>query len=423
MRDLSVGPERLRYLDGLRGIAALIVCTTHVNIVIFPSIFNGLPSMSRLGYEWMLAGTPLGILWAANFAVCIFFVMSALVLSHFYQREGENFLAVCIRRYLRLALPILVTSFFAYLLWISGAMFNLKAQQITQEGWLKSQYLTAAPGFWRFLSESLYEVFRVPTSAFNPALWTMKYEMEGSVGVFALYALVPQRLLRIPVLLLCLTVFFKTYYMCFVGGVLIYEWMRFSSAIELSMPSWVGWTLLVFGVYLGAFPYNVATPENIWFGRMLFLDAEEWHMIGAIPLVLACVMLAPLKRFFTLAPFQYLGKISFALYLVHGPMICSLMSFLIVSFYWPPHARLAMFLGAAAAVPAMFLLAHYVAKWIDRPAVRVSVMAGRYLNLISKGRVTETIKWRAAPKVEQIISSRNELVNETIIVKAPASGL
>ena len=146
----------------------------------------------------------------------------------------------------------------------------------------------------------------------------MKYEMAGSVGVFALYALVPQRLLRIPVLLLCLTVLFKTYYMCFVGGILIYEWMKLSPAIKLSLPNWVSWMLLVFGAYLGAFPYNVATPENIWFGRMLFLDVEEWHMIGAIPLVFACVTLVPVKRFFTLAPLQYLGKISFALYLVHG---------------------------------------------------------------------------------------------------------
>ncbi|MGA7070358.1 acyltransferase family protein [Bradyrhizobium sp.] len=423
MNDLSAEPERLHYLDGLRGIAALVVFATHLSIVIFPSIFNGLPIMSRLDYEWKLAGTPLGILWAANFAVCIFFVMSALVLSRFYEREGDNFLAVCIRRYLRLALPILATSFFVYLLWTSGAMFNLKAQQITQEGWLKSQYLTAAPGFWQFLSESLYQVFRVPTSEFNPALWTMKYEMAGSVGVFALYALVPQRLLRIPVLLLCLTVLFKTYYMCFVGGILIYEWMKLSPAIKLSLPNWVSWMLLVFGAYLGAFPYNVATPENIWFGRMLFLDVEEWHMIGAIPLVFACVTLVPVKRFFTLAPLQYLGKISFALYLVHGPMICSLMSFLIVSFYWPPHARAAMFLGVIAVVPATFLVAHYVAKWIDQPAVRISVIASRYLNRISKGSFAGTEKWRPAPKVEQTGSRRNKSVKEPIAVEAPASGL
>jgi peptidoglycan/LPS O-acetylase OafA/YrhL len=263
MNKLSAGSERLHYLDGLRGLAALVVFASHLSIVIFPSIFNGLPSMSRLGYEWMLAGTPLGIFWAANFAVCIFFVMSALVLSRFYEHEGDNFLAICFRRYLRLALPILATSFFAFLLWTSGAMFNLKAQQITQEGWLKAQYLTAAPGFWQFLSESLYQVFRVPTSEINPVLWTMKYEMEGSLGVFALYALVPQRLLRIPVLLLGLTIFFKTYYMCFVGGILIYEWMKLPPAIKLRVPNWVNWALLVIGAYMGAFPSSPWLPCNI----------------------------------------------------------------------------------------------------------------------------------------------------------------
>jgi peptidoglycan/LPS O-acetylase OafA/YrhL len=104
-------------------------------------------------------------------------------------------------------------------------------------------------------------------------------------------------------------------------------------------------------------------------------------------------------------------------------MICSLMSFLIVSFYWPPHARAAMFLGAIAVVPATFLLAHCVTKWIDRPAVRISVIAGRYLTRISKGRIIEAIKRRPAPKIEQTISSPVERVKESVVVKAPASGL
>jgi len=378
--------ERLHYLDGLRGLAALTVFFAHLSIVVFPSLFNGLPSMARLRFEWVLAGTPLDILWAANFAVCIFFVMSALVLSHFYEKEGGNFLAVCARRYLRLVLPILAASFFAYVLWTSGAMFNLKAQEITQEGWLKAQYVTASPGFGQYLRESLYGVFRVPMSEFNPALWTMKYEMEGSIGVFALYTLVPQRLLRAVVLALGFILFFNSYYMCFVGGVLIYEWMNLPSAIRAFVPNWTGWVLLAAGLYMGAFPYNVATPENIWFGRMLFLGVEQWHMIGAIPLVFACVMLAPVRRFFSFRPLQFLGKISFALYLVHGPMICSLMSFLIVSFCRPPHARLAMFAAAAVTIPVTLLVANYAATWVDRPSVRFSAMVGRYLVHLSNMR-------------------------------------
>jgi peptidoglycan/LPS O-acetylase OafA/YrhL len=384
--------ERLYYLDGLRGLAAFIVFISHLAIVIFPSIFNGLPIMSRLRYEWVLAGTPLGIFWAANFAVCIFFVMSGFVLSYFYQREGGNFIATCIRRYLRLVLPILATSFFAYLLWTSGAMYNLKAQLITQEGWLKSCYLTASPGFWSFLTESVYRVFLIPTSEFNPMLWTMKYEMAGSIGIFALYALVPQNKVRIPLIFLCLMLLIKTYYVCFISGALIYEWSKSNGEVKVIIPQWSIWLMLIVGLYLGAFPYNVATPDNIWFRHLLFFEVEQWHRIGSILLVFACVSLAAVRRFFCLAPLQYLGKISFSLYLVHGPMLCSLMSYLIVSLYWPPHARAAMFVAAAAVIPATFIVAHFTTKWIDRPAVRFSALVGRYIARVTSEPVMRTVK-------------------------------
>jgi peptidoglycan/LPS O-acetylase OafA/YrhL len=107
MRDQDL---RVRYLDGLRGFAAFVVLLSHVSIVAFPSIFNGLPEMARLRWEWRLAGTPLDLLWAANFAVCIFFVMSALVLSAFCEKEGTNFVANSVRRYIRLTVPILAAS-------------------------------------------------------------------------------------------------------------------------------------------------------------------------------------------------------------------------------------------------------------------------------------------------------------------------
>jgi len=385
-------PARIQHLDGLRGAAAFVVFMSHLTIVIFPSIFNGIPAMARLHYEWMLAGTPLDILWAANFAVCIFFVMSALVLSNFYEHNDGSFVAICARRYVRLVVPILATSFTAYELWASGAMYNLKAQAITQEGWLKSQYLTI-PSFGDYLSESLYRVFLTPTSEYNPPLWTMKYEMEGSLGVFALYALVPQLRFRIVILLAALVVFFKTYYMCFVGGVLIYESTKFRGVLPIP----VLWAVLLCGAYMGAFPYNVGAPENPWFGRMTFLRVEEWHIIGAIPLVFACMYIPAVCRFFYHPVLQYLGKISFSLYLIHGPLLCSFMSFLIVALYGPPHAKFAMFSAAVAVIPVTLACAHLIYKYVDSPAVELSRSVGRWIDTLSDRPTAATVGSSAEP--------------------------
>jgi peptidoglycan/LPS O-acetylase OafA/YrhL len=378
-------PARLAHLDGLRGIAAVIVFVAHLTIVVLPSIFNGLPIMARLKYEYLLAGTPLDIFWAANFAVCIFFVMSALVLSYFYEREGGNFVAVCIRRYIRLATPIVAISFIVWLIWQNGWMFNLRAQQITQEGWLKGQYNTAAPDFAFFLWESFYKVFAVQGSLVNPVLWTMKFEMIGSLAVFALYALVPQTRIRVLLLLIGIPVFFKTYYICFVGGVLIYEWTKAPETWRAAVPPWATWCLLVAGLYMGAFPYNVATVDNIWFGFMVgYLKVDEWHQIGAIPLVFACVSLPPAIAFLSRPLPRYLGKISFSLYLIHAPLICSLYSAVVVGVFsiYPTH-RGAIFLGTVVVIPAVFLCAHFLYKWVDRPAMIWSAKAQHFIEWLT----------------------------------------
>jgi peptidoglycan/LPS O-acetylase OafA/YrhL len=358
-------------------LAAFIVLLSHVSIVTFPAIFNGLPQMARLWWEWRLAGTPLDLLWAANFAVCIFFVMSALVLSGFCEKEGTNFVANCVRRYIRLTLPILAACSVAYVLYSLGWMQNLAAQKITQEGWLKSIYLSELR-FGDLLRESLFGVYLTGNSYFDPPLWTMKYEMIGSLGVFALFALVPNRVLRLTVLAAGLIAFWGTYYFCFVGGILLYEWMK-SRSLRAGVPTQIGYVCLLAGAYMGAFPYNVATPENLWFGRMTFLDVEQWHIIGATPFVFGVIVLEPVRKFLQRRPFQYLGRISFALYLIHAPLIGSFMSIMILALYHPPHATRAIVIAAALTVPVCVLCADLLERLVDKPAIRLSRRVGRLM--------------------------------------------
>lgn len=375
--------SRLAHLDGLRGLAAAVVFIAHMTIVAFPSIFNGLPVMARFKYEYLLAGTPLDILWAANFAVCIFFVMSALVLSYFYEREGGHFVAVCVRRYIRLALPIAAVSLLVWLTWRYIGMFNVRAQTITQEGWLKNQYIVPVPTFGWYLYESFYKVFVIQGSQINPVLWTMKYEMEGSIGVFALYALVPQRRLRLLVLLIAAGLTFKTYYFCFVGGILIYELTK--TPIPRLQTSTLNWLLLASGAWMGAFPYNVAT-QSTWFGFMVGpLDVEQWHQLGAVPFVFACMNLAVVIAFLRQPLCQYLGKISFSLYLIHGPLICTVMSGTIIAYYSiRPSQRFSIVAGLLVVIPVTLVISHYLTKYVDQPATRLSARVGHWVARTAK---------------------------------------
>jgi hypothetical protein len=75
---------RLPSLDGLRGVAALIVVVHHTLLTV-PSLsvayFLDGPAAVRGSKAWWLSWTPLHLIWAGGEAVIVFFVLSGFVLA------------------------------------------------------------------------------------------------------------------------------------------------------------------------------------------------------------------------------------------------------------------------------------------------------------------------------------------------------
>lgn len=51
-----------------------------------------------------------------------------------------------------------------------------------------------------------------------------------------------------------------------------------------------------------------------------YYSSTPWYIIASLQIVFACQQLPPLQRFLSTEPIQYLASISFALYLMHGPV-------------------------------------------------------------------------------------------------------
>ena len=65
------------------------------------------------------------------------------------------------------------------------------------------------------------------------------------------------------------------------------------------------------------------TPEPyLSFGEVRYTDwrSAPWYIIASLQIVFACQQLPPVQRFLNTGPIQYLASISFALYLMHGPL-------------------------------------------------------------------------------------------------------
>ena len=111
--------ERLTWIDGLRGLACILIFTHHFLVSFFPSSYNGDPNTSRMiyGLDVKWANSPLSFIICGNFRVSVFCLVSGLVLGYqIYRAKTTNEVSsMVLKRYPRLCFPLAVVSFAACL--------------------------------------------------------------------------------------------------------------------------------------------------------------------------------------------------------------------------------------------------------------------------------------------------------------------
>ena len=194
--------KKIAYLDGLRGVAAVMVFNGHLMISLLPAVITFQAQELHSSYDVAFGLSPLRVLFSGNFGVCVFFVLSGFVLSDFCLHTRISFPAQLVRRYFRLALPMLITSTFAWLLLHFHLYKNLDAASlVTKSGWLSIWY-QFDPNFWVMAREALVTAFYKGSAVYNSNLWTMKIELLGSLYIFLLHVLFKNANLRVAAALL-----------------------------------------------------------------------------------------------------------------------------------------------------------------------------------------------------------------------------
>ena len=317
---------RLRQLDGLRGLAALVVVIFHFLSAFAP---NFIPDQTDTPY--VLADTPFGIFFNGPFSVSIFFVLSGFVVSNAAAKRRSPIYLNLALRYVRLAVPVLFSVIFAWMLLELMPTATLSLDAIMPHTWLNWTYQGDIPSLFSAIRHGILTVFIRGNSNFNNVLWTMQIELLGSFALYLIYGSMLGWMCTATLLMLglaCCTGFFTVAYLGFVLGALIRDaWTEGRVAPAPSL-------LVVAGVLLGFSAHGFAQRMGLGWLPSILTPGENNSILPpvAAALIMAGLLYSRIGKVFERGPFQFLGRISFPLYLVHVPIIYTVFATLYVDF-------------------------------------------------------------------------------------------
>ncbi|KAI1093278.1 acyltransferase family-domain-containing protein [Rostrohypoxylon terebratum] len=326
-------PYATEYLDGVRGVASLIVFILHWTHTPYPVVNSGWGYKDNRSF-WLLPF--IRLIYSGAAMVSVFFVVSGFVLSHrfiqrMHRREYNELFSgltsLTFRRAIRLFLPAFASSTLAFLCACVGLVsvpkkVDGKPFHHSLNSYLEYLDMESNPWDWDADFSGFY----------NPQLWSIAVEFRGSMVIFLL--LVGLAKTRTAVRLAVEGVIMAHSFghrrwdvALFIAGMTLAELevllKKPKNPLARKLVNALLILTMILGLFLCGYPrdHNTATPGYVWSKYVWPLTAYRrrfWLAIGAILFVGPMVFFPSVQSFFLTRPARYLGRISFALYLVHG---------------------------------------------------------------------------------------------------------
>ncbi len=359
----SGGDRQLRptaYLDGLRGFAAFLVYWHHHELWSHSSdkTLENIVLENAWGFKGHFNFSTFyffrTFFTGGHIAVAIFYVISGYVLvlkpltlihNGDIPKLAENLGSALFRRWLRLFIPLIVTTFMFITSWHLFGIWNAACPPEK----------TYRDEVWKWYTEfkNFSFIFKDghPWISVNLHLWSIPLEMRGSITVWtvalALARATTKARLLCEVALIIYFLYIVDGYYCalFMTGMLQCDLDLLARRPELGFPqflrrlepykTFIYYHLLAIAVYFSGVPSHFNDVERLrenpgwyWLSYLkpqAVFDPKWFFLFWASNFIVAAIpRIAWMKRFFETRFCQYLGRISFSLYLVHGPILITL---------------------------------------------------------------------------------------------------
>ncbi len=352
---------RINTLDSLRGIAAFCVVLNHF----YYSVPEGL--RQRL---WFIDYTPLYVLVAGRFATLLFFVLSGFVLALYYRREHKPpYSEYLIRRFCRIYLPFAASILLAFTVSYLLAGYPLQGAS----DFINSMWAEPADGT-ALASHLLMTGIHASSIRLNTVMWSLIYELRISLlfpllvwfvfrfkipGVIAamvmgcvvirLYSLSGQMSALYAENTLGSLLLTLRYIPAFCIGILIMVKKEAILRLMQALPP-----------YAHALGLMLSVAVIVGLKKINYADAA-YALVGAY-LICLCLASARTQRLLALSPLEWLGRVSFSLYLVHMPVLIAMHYLLQGQALW---------LVLACALAVILISAEAMHRLVEVPSIRL----------------------------------------------------
>lgn len=366
----SVEPHNTKHLNGMRGMAAFAVFLCHLSYGTFDiNHVYGATEPGQTSTNTHLLQLPIvRLFYSGPPMVAIFFVISGYALSYkpmqlMQVRDFESLVKTLsssvFRRPLRLFLPCFISSL------VVACLAQLGIYKLTEEfaynmRGVHEEHPWTAPNMITQLLDWMHQMIKfinvfdwtiyAGSTGLDPHLWTIPVELRCSMALFLVHILVARMPSRLRVFTFLFLMLWGTYWdrcelVPFLAGALLadLDLRKMGKTMFLDIPDaeenqtmkevrsfwWKYFCCLVFttGLFLASYPDldghitpgYIALTDSIpsWYTE----KHRFWPNVGAIMIVWSASNIHLLQRLFMSRILQWLGKISFPLYIIHGPII------------------------------------------------------------------------------------------------------
>lgn len=368
----------------MRGLAALIVVFCHIASGFYPAMVVGASTAVRhSGFEKYIISTPLNMFINGSFAVTCFFVLSGFVLSYGYYSRSTDLVAASIKRYFRLA-PVVFVSFIASFLLLKLSIYhNTEIATISKSVWL-GQFWQVDSNLLEALWNGLVGVFLVPSAAssLNPVLWTIYYELIGSLLVYLILALAGKDSRRAVIYIILMVVLMNTNYVGFVVGLALCD-LYINKHIVFNRISILKkgykFILIIMAFILAGYPAYIGNVADFSVLYKIIAELPEANITKNITYLIASALFIvliltshKLQKILEAKPLIFLGKISYSIYVIHLLLLGSFASvtFLFFNSFMP--YNYAVLIMTPIYLLLVFIISALLNFYVDRPSIYIS---------------------------------------------------